>query len=77
MFYTDDFVADVMGIEALPDVLYHYTSVETLALILDKCLLRFGRLDSVNDPEEASASDLPNASSSGRRGITERERPDM
>ncbi|WP_417546689.1 DUF2971 domain-containing protein [Marinobacter sp.] len=61
MFYTDDFMFDVMGIVELPDVLYHYTSIETLALILATRTLRFGRLDSVNDPEEASASDLPNA----------------
>lgn len=61
MFYTDDFMADVMGIERLPDVLFHYTSIETLALILAHRTLRFSRLDEVNDPEEASASDLPNA----------------
>lgn len=61
MFYTDDFMADVMGIERLPDVLYHYTSIETLALVLANKTLRFSRLDEVNDPEEASACDLPNA----------------
>lgn len=53
---------DVMGITGLPDFLYHYTSVETLALVLANRTLRFTRLDGVNDPEEASASDLPNAS---------------
>lgn len=62
MFYTDDFMWDVMGITGLPDFLYHYTSIETLALILANRTLRFTRLDGVNDPEEASASDLPNAS---------------
>jgi hypothetical protein len=61
MFYTDDFMYDVMGIQALPNVLYHYTSIETLALLLGNKTLRFSRLDGVNDPEEASASDLPNA----------------
>ncbi|MCD0424173.1 DUF2971 domain-containing protein [Rubrivivax sp. JA1024] len=61
MFYTDDFMADVMGIQRLPDVLFHYTSIETLALILEKNTLRFSRLDAVNDPEEASACDLPGA----------------
>jgi hypothetical protein len=61
VFYTDDFMHDVMGIRGLPDVLYHYTSIETLALILANKTLRFSRLDTVNDPEEASASDLPNA----------------
>jgi hypothetical protein len=62
MFYTDDFMYDVMGIEELPNTLYHYTSIETLALILSNRTLRFSRLDGVNDPEEATASDLPNAS---------------
>jgi hypothetical protein len=61
MFYTDDFMMDVMGIQELPEVLYHYTSIETLALILANKTLRLSRLDGVNDPEEASASDLPNA----------------
>ena len=62
MFYTDDFMLDVMGISGLPDFLYHYTSIETLALVLANQTLRFTRLDLVNDPEEASASDLPKAS---------------
>lgn len=62
MFYTDDFMWDVMGITGLPEVLYHYTSIETLALILANRTLRFSRLDAVNDPEEASACDLERAS---------------
>lgn len=62
MFYTDDFMWDVMGITALPSALYHYTSIETLALILGNRSLRFTRLDGVNDPEEATVSDLPGAS---------------
>lgn len=62
MFYTDDFMYDVMGIKEIPSTLYHYTSIETLALILSHRTLRFSRLDQVNDPEEATASDLPNAS---------------
>lgn len=61
MFYTDEFMQDVMGITGVPDFLYHYTSIESLALILANRTLRFTRLDGVNDPEEASASDLPNA----------------
>src|SRR4051794_29390495 len=63
-FYTDDFMFDVMGIEELPSTLYHYTSVDNLKNILQSCTLRFSRLDNVNDPEEAIASDLPFASSS-------------
>lgn len=62
MFYTDDFMYDVMGTKELPSTLYHYTSIETLALILSNRTLRFSRLDGVNDPEEAIASDLPHAS---------------
>ncbi len=34
-------------------MIYHYTSIETLALILDTKKIRFTRLDLVNDPEEA------------------------
>lgn len=63
-FYTDDFMFDVMGIEELPSVLYQYTSVESLERILASHTLRFSRLDTVNDPEEATASDVPFASSS-------------
>lgn len=62
MFYTDDFMWNVMGITGLPDVLYHYTSIDTLALIVANRTLRFSRLDAVNDPEEASACDLDGAS---------------
>lgn len=62
MFYTDDFMWHVLGVDRLPDTLYHYTSIETLALILSNRTLRFSRLDGVNDPEEASACDLPKAS---------------
>ena len=62
MFYTDSFMYDVMKISSLPDSLYHYTSIETLALILANKTLRFTRLDGVNDPEEASACDLEKAS---------------
>lgn len=62
VFYTDDFMADVMEIERLPDFLYQYTSAESLEKILQTRTLRFSRLDQVNDPEEATASDLPFAS---------------
>jgi len=61
-FYTDDFMADVMKIERLPDRLFHYTSVDTLEKILENRSLRFGRLDQMNDPEEARASDVGLAS---------------
>lgn len=63
-FYTDDFIYDVMGIRELPSVLYQYTSVDSLEKILSTRTLRFSRLDTVNDPEEASASDIPLAASS-------------
>ena len=34
--------------------LYHYTSIETLALILKNKTIRFSRLDRVDDPDEYS-----------------------
>lgn len=34
--------------------IYHYTSIETLALILQNKTIRFTRLDHVDDPEEYS-----------------------
>ncbi|MDY0904069.1 hypothetical protein [Pedobacter sp. CFBP9032] len=37
--------------------LYHYTSINNLALILKSMSIRFGRLDKVNDPTEGTASD--------------------
>lgn len=64
IFYTDDFIFDVMGIEEFPTELYQYTSIESLEKILQTRTLRFSRLDKVNDPEEAIAADLPLASSS-------------
>lgn len=43
-----------------PKYLYHYTSIETLALILESKKIRFNRLDKVDDLEEAETSDLGN-----------------
>lgn len=43
-----------------PKYLYHYTSIETLALILKNRNIRFNRLDNVDDLEEASTADLGN-----------------
>ncbi|NIX75269.1 DUF2971 domain-containing protein [Microvirga terricola] len=63
-FYTDDFMFNIMGIEDLPTTLYQYTSVESLEKILETRSLRFSRLDTMNDPEEATAADLPHAASS-------------
>lgn len=42
----------------LPDFLYHYTSIETLALILSKRTIRFNCLSFVDDPDESKASDV-------------------
>src|ERR1700720_300368 len=64
VFYTDDFMFDVMGIAELPTELYQYTSIDSLDKIVQSKTLRFSRLDKVNDPEEAVASDLAFASSS-------------
>lgn len=38
--------------------LYHYTSINNLALILKSKSIRFGRLDQVNDPTEGMADDF-------------------
>ena len=42
----------------MPQVLYHYTSLETLALILTKKSLCFNSLLNVDDIEEAETSDM-------------------
>lgn len=57
--YTDDFMWEEMQIYELPEYLYHYTSLETIALILKYNTLRFSRLDKVNDINEASSLNLP------------------
>ncbi len=41
-----------------PEYLYHYTSINTLALILRNKKIRFNRLDRVDDLLEADTSDL-------------------
>ncbi len=63
-FYTDDFMFDTMGFEELPSTLFQYTSIESLEKILASRSLRFSRLDQMNDPEEATAADVPLAASS-------------
>lgn len=62
MFYTRQFIENTLRVDRLPEYLYHYTSIETFALILNSQKLRFSRLDTVNDPEEARAADLKYAS---------------
>lgn len=43
------------------DYLYHYTSIEKLALILKNRTIRFNNLLNVDDPEEVETSDLGKA----------------
>lgn len=43
------------------EYLYHYTSMETLALILKNKTIRFNNLLNVDDPEEAETKDLEKA----------------
>lgn len=62
VIYTDDFMWNEMGIRELPKYLYHYTSIDTLALILKNKTFRFNRLDAVNDMNEAISKNLPRAS---------------
>lgn len=45
---------------AVPDYLYHYTSVETLALILKNRSIRFNSLDKMDDLQEKEAKDIKN-----------------
>ncbi|MGE9752820.1 DUF2971 domain-containing protein [Bacillus inaquosorum] len=59
--YTDEFMYEVMQIYELPKYLYHYTSIETFALILKNNTLRFNRLDKVNDVNEAISFNFPYA----------------
>jgi Protein of unknown function (DUF2971) len=59
--YTDDFMWEEMQINELPEYLYHYTSLETITLILKYNTLRFSRLDKVNDMNEATTLNLPYA----------------
>lgn len=47
---------------ATPEWLYHYASIDVLALILNNRTIRFRRLDLMDDPNEALTSDL------GRQG---------
>lgn len=42
-----------------PEDLYHYTSIESLALILKNRSIRFSRADKVNDLDEVLISDVP------------------
>ena len=41
-----------------PDFLYHYTSIDTLGLILQHKKIRFNRLDKVDDLQESESADL-------------------
>lgn len=43
-----------------PSFLYHYTGLETLALILRNRTIRFTRLDKVDDPQEQRSADSQN-----------------
>ncbi|NOH86061.1 DUF2971 domain-containing protein [Vibrio sp. 03-59-1] len=57
-FYSDEFFRANFSTVTPPKELYHYTSIETLALILKYCSVRFNRADNVNDPIEAESSTL-------------------
>ena len=43
-----------------PKYLYHYTSIESLAYILDTRLIKFNRLDKVDDMLDGKTSDVQN-----------------
>ena len=63
-FYDDDFMWETLRIHEMPTALYQYTSIDSLEKILQNKTMRFSRLDTVNDPEEATASDVPHAATS-------------
>lgn len=42
----------------MTQILFHYTSINNLALILKSASIRFGRLDKVNDPREGESADF-------------------
>ena len=44
----------------LPERLYHYTNLETLALILENQTIRFTPLINLDDPQENMFADIPN-----------------
>lgn len=46
--------------ENIPQYLYHYTSVETLALILQNRTIRFNSLDRMDDLQEKETKDIKN-----------------
>lgn len=48
----------VRGYENMSENLYHYTSIEKLALILKNKTIKFTNLLNVDDPEEAETEDL-------------------
>lgn len=57
-FYSKKFFLENF-IKSIPPLsLHHYTSIETLALILKNKTIRFNRADKVNDPHEATTSTL-------------------
>ena len=45
----------------MADYLYHYTSIENLALILKNKTIKFNNLQNVDDPEEAETEDIETA----------------
>src|SRR5699024_5973443 len=47
-----------MNVSKLPKHLYHYTSLESLQLILQNNTLRFSRLNTVNDLNDAMSTSL-------------------
>jgi hypothetical protein len=48
-----------MTTPSYPEVLYHYTTITNLALILENRSIRFTRADKVNDLDEVKISDAP------------------
>ena len=45
----------------MPEELYHYTNIESLALILKNRTIRFNSLDKMDDLQETMTADVENA----------------
>jgi hypothetical protein len=50
-------------LQSMPDILFHFTTINNLALILKSKTIRFGRLDKVNDPTEGQSEDFTSLAS--------------
>lgn len=60
MSITDVTTVNYNGNDVVPHYLFHYTSIQSLALILKNRTIRFNSLDKVDDLQEKKAADIEN-----------------